>query len=133
MSPFAYNESIVNEYTPRTKEDAISHGYRWKDDIPATRGQEKDDPDPMKRIMKCSQCDRNYRFIDRELVFYKKLNLPLPTQCFNCRHQRRMSLRLPRKLWKRNCAKCSKDIETSYAPDRPEIIYCEQCYQTEIL
>jgi len=133
MSPFAYNESIVNEYSPLTKEQALAKGYRWKDDIPTTRGQEKDDPDPMKRIMKCIQCERNYRFIDRELVFYKKLNLPLPSKCFNCRHQRRMNLRLPRKLYQRQCAKCSKEIETSYAPERPEMIYCGQCYQQEVI
>jgi hypothetical protein len=129
MSPFAYNEAIVNEYSPRTKEDALAHGYRWKDDLPATRGQGKDDADPMKRINTCTQCDRNFRFIDRELLFYKKMDLPLPTQCFNCRHMRRMNLRLPRKLWKRQCAKCDKEIETSYAPNRPEIVYCETCYK----
>lgn len=133
MSPFAYNESIVNEYSPLTKEQALAKGYRWKDDIPSTKGQEKDDVDPMKRILKCDQCERNYRFIERELVFYKKMNLPLPTKCFNCRHQRRMNLRLPRKLHPRQCAKCQKDIETSYSPARPEIVYCEQCYQQEVI
>ena len=133
LSPFAYNESIVNEYTPRTKEDALSCGYRWKDDIPTTRGQENNDSDLLKRIMKCEECARNYRFIDREIVFYQKLDLPIPNKCFNCRHQRRMDMRLPRKLWKRECAHCKKDIETSYAPDRPEIIYCEKCYQQEVV
>lgn len=24
------------------------------------------------------------------------------------------------------------EFETSYAPDRPEIVYCEQCYQAEM-
>ncbi|MEK7583221.1 MAG: zinc-ribbon domain containing protein [Patescibacteria group bacterium] len=133
MSPFAYNESIVNEYSPLTKEQALAKGYRWKDDMPATHGQEHDDPDPMKRILKCDQCSRNYRFIERELVFYQKLNLPLPSKCFNCRHQRRMNLRLPRKLYDRHCAKCEKDIQTSYSPDHKEIIYCEQCYQQNVM
>lgn len=133
MSPFAYNESIVNEYSPLTKDQALAKGYRWNNDIPATHGQEHDDPDPMKRILKCDQCERNYRFIERELVFYQKLNLPLPTKCFNCRHQRRMNLRLPRKLYDRQCANCKQDIQTSYSPERPEIVYCEQCYQSEVM
>ena len=28
--------------------------------------------------------------------------------------------------------KCDVEFETSYAPDRPEIIYCEKCYQQEV-
>lgn len=133
MSPFAYNESIVNEYSPLTKQQALAQGYRWKDDLPKTVGQGKDDPDPMKRVNTCLECQRNYRFIERELVFYQKLNLPFPVRCFNCRHQRRMDLRLPRRLWKRECAKCAKDIETSYSPNRSEIVYCESCYQSEVM
>ncbi len=27
---------------------------------------------------------------------------------------------------------CPNEFETSYAPDRPEIVYCEQCYQSEV-
>ena len=29
--------------------------------------------------------------------------------------------------------KCPNEFETSYAPDRPEIVYCEQCYQAEVI
>jgi hypothetical protein len=28
--------------------------------------------------------------------------------------------------------KCEVEFETSYAPDRPEIVYCEKCYQQEV-
>jgi hypothetical protein len=28
--------------------------------------------------------------------------------------------------------KCKVEFETSYAPERPEIIYCEKCYQREV-
>ena len=28
---------------------------------------------------------------------------------------------------------CPTEFETSYAPERPEIIYCEQCYQAEVV
>jgi len=27
---------------------------------------------------------------------------------------------------------CPNEFETSYAPDRPEIIYCESCYNKEV-
>ena len=31
LSPFAYNETIAQEYYPLIKEQAIEQGYRWKD------------------------------------------------------------------------------------------------------
>ena len=154
MSTFAYNESIVNEYSPKTKEEALKFGYTWKDDLPITLGQEntsydqlpknpvKYDSELLKAVLKCKKCSRNYRFIDREITVYKKLGIALPENCFNCRHERRMKLRLPRKLWHRSCmcdkkhnnheGQCEVEFETSYAPDRPEIIYCEKCYQQEV-
>jgi len=46
------------------------------------------------------------------------------------------------KLWHRACmcdkknhehaGKCSNEFETSYALGRPEIIYCESCYNKEV-
>jgi len=43
-----------------------------------------------------------------------------------------MKLRNPRKLYTRNCDKCGKEIQTTYAPERPEIVYCENCYNKEV-
>ena len=69
MSPFAYNESIVNEYSPLTKEKALAFGYQWKDDLPITLGQENisrdvlpkdpniyDVDELLKYILKCKKC-----------------------------------------------------------------------------
>ena len=28
---------------------------------------------------------------------------------------------------------CLNEFETSYEPGRPEIIYCEKCYQAEVM
>ena len=50
-----------------------------------------------------------------------------------CRHFERLAKRNPLKLWDRQCAKCDKKISTSYSPDRPEVIYCEKCYQSEVV
>ena len=33
---------------------------------------------------------------------------------------------------KKTCQNCKKEFETSYAPDRPEIVYCESCYNKEV-
>ena len=100
-------------------------------------------------------CPRAFRIIAQELQFLKKFKLPLPRLCPVCRKQGRINLRNPLKLWHRTCqcagAKssngvytnttphthkdqpCPTEFETSYAPERPEIVYCETCYQQEVV
>lgn len=99
-------------------------------------------------------CATAFRITEVELAFYRKMNIPIPQKCSPCRRQDRLAMRNPRKLWKRNCQcagknseneiyqntsehfhsenHCSNEFETSYAPDRQEIVYCEECYQAEI-
>ena len=60
------------------------------------------------------------------------MNLPIPRKCFFCRHQDRIKRRGPYKFWDRKCEHCGKDIKTNYSPERPEIVYCEECYQKEV-
>ncbi|MFH0712431.1 MAG: hypothetical protein V2A55_01025 [Candidatus Jorgensenbacteria bacterium] len=176
FSPFAYNETIAQEYFPLTKEQAISQGYRWKDletkEYKVTKRPE-DLPDQIKdvddRILKetigcthasppaggCNeQCTTAFKIIEPELQFYRKMNLPLPRLCPNCRHYQRLKQRNPLKLWHRTCqcagdksensiysnntkhfhenGHCPNEFETPYSPDRKEIVYCESCYNAEI-
>jgi hypothetical protein len=145
LAPFAYNECIAQDNFPLTKEVAVSLGYRWEDGIQITKGKEtlkpeevpdniKDVPDTIKNeILKCVSCERNYKIIEQELVFYCKMNLPIPRKCFYCRHRGRIALRGPYKFWDRTCAHCSKSIKTNYSPERPEIVYCEDCYRSEVI
>ena len=146
LSPFAYNEAISNEYMPLSKEEALKQGFRWQDNIPSTSGQETMaldklvlnpadySDDLLKEIFKCEKCGKNYRFINREIVFYKKMELALPRHCSNCRHEKRMSLRNPRYLWDAKCSNCGDGIKTSYNPeDQIKFkIYCEKCYKKEV-
>ena len=147
LSPFAYNESIVNEYLPLSKEQAVAFGFTWLDVLPKTIGQGTmtfdslpDNPQAydatlLKEIFTCTECERNFRLIDRELTFYQRFNIAIPQQCFNCRHQRRMHSRYPRMLREDLCDCCGKDISISVSEhirsDRK--IYCEDCYKREVL
>lgn len=144
LAPFAYNETIAQDNMPLTKEEALAQGFRWEDDIQKTEGKEtirpEEIPDHIKdvkdsitnEILKCIDCNRNYKIIKPELLFYRKMVLPIPRKCFYCRHKDRITRRGPYKFWKRACDKCEREITTNYAPDRPEIIYCESCYQKEV-
>jgi hypothetical protein len=148
ISPFAYNESIVNEYMPKEKEEVLALGFKWKDNIPSTTGQETiahemlpKDPESydakklVTEILKCTSCSKNYKLIDREIAFYKRYKLPIPIECFNCRHKARMNLRPARFLRDSVCDKCGKQIKTSYKldPNKQEKVYCTPCYQQEVV
>ena len=85
-------------------------------------------------ILKCIKCDRNYNIINQELELYRRMNIPIPRECPNCRYLDRIALRPERKLWHRSCMKegCNNEFETPYAPDRTEKVYCESCYNKEV-
>jgi CxxC-x17-CxxC domain-containing protein len=78
--------------------------------------------------IECEITKKPFRIIKQELEFYRKHCLPIPRRHPDQRHLDRMNLRNPRKLFDRKCDKCGKDIKTTYAPDRKEIVYCESCY-----
>ena len=117
-SPFKYNETLAKDYFPDTKAEEIKTG---------TYGKENG-----KDVFACVDCKKNFKITPNEFAFYERMGLPLPLKDFECRMQDRLRKRNPRKLWKRQCMKCNTDIETTYAPDRPEIVYCESCYQQEV-
>jgi hypothetical protein len=143
LSPFCYNETIAGEYFPLSRENVIRHGWKWQEEQePAQNylGPKVDVPDDIRdvsddicqKILLCEVTGKPYKVIPQELKFYRKLNVPVPTKCPDQRHTERMALRNPRKLCVRSCAKCSKRIEAVYASDRPEIVYCEDCYLKEV-
>ncbi|MDA2921923.1 hypothetical protein MYX07_01515 [Patescibacteria group bacterium AH-259-L07] len=146
LSAFAYNESIVNEYIPLTKEQALAQGFRWEEDIPITSGKGTiahdelpTDPkgyskDLLNHVLKCDTCSRNYRLIQLEVNFYKNIGLSLPRECFNCRHQKRMNSRSARQLFRGTCAHCGVDFQTSYSLSQQKEyrIFCDNCYLHEV-
>lgn len=137
MSLFAYNETTAQDYFPLAREMAISKGYKWKDADPkdylpaSVEVADKIDnvsDNVVNELLACDQCKKNYRISRQELAFYRKLKLPIPLSCFDCRLKGRMALCNPRKLYVRECKGCAKIIKTTFAPQRPENIYCEECY-----
>ncbi|MAF20478.1 MAG: hypothetical protein CMI55_02225 [Parcubacteria group bacterium] len=149
LSPFGYNETMANEYFPLSEKQAIDQGFNWYDKpkaeykptIKAVNIPDdiKDiDNKILKEVIKCDNKDCHgtgvFRLIPREFKFYKKQGIPIPRLCPKCRHQERIKQRNPMKLWGRQCMKkgCPNKFQTSYSPDRKEIVYCEQCYNKEV-
>ncbi|OGZ89341.1 MAG: hypothetical protein A2581_00465 [Candidatus Staskawiczbacteria bacterium RIFOXYD1_FULL_37_110] len=153
FSPFAYNQTLAYDHFKLSKEEALKAGYLWKDpapqeyqitmkgeDLPETIEEVNDDI--LDAIISCTKCKKAFRVIKQELEFLRHEKIPLPRYCVDCRHSLRISQRLPSKLHYRQCmcdkpdhgheGKCTNEFETSYAPDRPEIVYCESCYNSEV-
>ncbi len=109
----------------------------------------------IREIIGCESCGRAYRVIASEILFCKKNNIPLPRKCGECRFKNRFALVNPPKFWHGKCrcaggaddrgiyqnevehfhgsGHCPNEFETSYAPGRLEIVYCEECYTTEVV
>ena len=69
--------------------------------------------------------DEEIAFLDRISPTYagKKLSVPPPTMCFDCRLQRRLAFYNSRALYKRKCDFSGKEIVSNYKPDAPFVIY----------
>ncbi len=154
VSPIAYNESLAHDFFPLQMEAANERGYTWRE--PNVREYEttmsaSNLPDMLadagenitKEVLECLSCRRAYRIIPIELQFYTRMNIPLPRHCYNCRFLERFKLVNKPLLWERTCmcgsvshahtGACQNIFETSYAPTSPDIVYCESCYQQDVV
>lgn len=141
LSPSGYNETMAQEYFTLTREEALAKGCNWSDHvkpkpeglkyIPAKNlpGSIEGIPDDITSyVLECEKDGKFFKVTPWELKFYRREKIPVPTLCPDCRHFARKSKINRRKLYDRTCMKCSTAIQTTYAPDRPEIVYCEKCY-----
>ncbi|MDO8664511.1 MAG: hypothetical protein Q7K44_03150 [Candidatus Liptonbacteria bacterium] len=104
-----------------------------------------------KEILKCEATGRFYRIHPQEYRFLKKYGLPLPRLSPKERDHRRWEQTKPRKLWNRQCScdyeiyknsivhkhhpdgRCPNNFEAAYSPDSLAIVYCESCYNREVV
>ncbi len=102
----------------------------------------------LKGVLKCQVSGKPFRLIPQEVAFYIEHHLPIPTKHPNQRSKERFMKKKPRKLWPGRCmcegqltggdgcqhqGRCTNEFETTYAPERPEKVYCEECYRKSVL
>ncbi len=150
LSPFWYNETVAQEYFPMTAEEVRAKGWNWYEGenkntyiwnhytpLPISQYDERvvwfdaatqHINECLNWIIQCEVTWKPFKVIKQELAFYIENSIPIPTKHPDQRHIERMNLRNPRKLYERTCAECQKEITTTYAPERPEKVVCEECY-----
>ena len=173
ISPFAYNNSLAIEHFPLSKEHVEKEGYKWQEEEERnykTTRDPQDLPDNIKDLSdsiteeiigcehkgECNEgCATAFKITPQEFQFYKKMKIPIPHLCPNCRHYGRLAQRNPLNLWHSACMcageksekdiyknetahshhgtkHCPNEFKTSFAPEKEEIIYCKECYDAEV-
>ncbi|MFA6520227.1 MAG: hypothetical protein WCT44_01315 [Candidatus Paceibacterota bacterium] len=146
LSPFAYNESIAQDYIPLDTQKVVQLGFRWREYTPGsykTTINGKDLPQTiievedsiLKEVIACEVTGRPFQITEQELSFYRRFNIPLPSVHPDERHNRRLRLRNGMRFYKRKCYTCDKIIDTTYRPVEeggPEKVLCTEDYNKEI-
>lgn len=145
ISPFAYNETIANNFFPLSKRETIAAGWRWHEpelhDYEITK-YPKDLPDHikdvdngiLKEVVACANCGRGFRIVKMELDFLRRMNLPLPRECPFCRVGEKFDEWVKEsKLTKRSCGKCGAEFDSPHTEkDYPKIL-CKKCWMYEVI
>jgi hypothetical protein len=146
LSPFAYNETIAQDYFPTDKVGSEKIGSRWREytsgvykitikgvDLPETIEEVTDSI--IDEVIECEITQKPFRITKQELIFYRMMNIPLPSIHPDERHNRRLKLRNPMILRKRMCFFGDKEVDTTYLPVEeggPEKVVCTEHYNKEI-
>lgn len=145
LSPFAYNETIAQNFFPFSQKEIQDQGYTWReaqkreykvskqaDELP---DHIKDITDEvLQEVIGCKKCGRGFKIIPQELTFLRQMNLPLPRECPFCRIDEKFQLWVKNlRILKRTCSKCGSEFETSYPEDEVAYILCKPCYQEELV
>jgi hypothetical protein len=146
ISPFAYNETVAQDYFPIGKKVAESEGYLWREyspgsykttikggDLPQTISEVGDSI--LNEVIECEITGKPFKILEQELNFYRRMNLPLPSVHPDERHNRRLQLRNPMILRKRMCYFSDKEVDTTYLPESeggPKKVVCTEHYNKEV-
>jgi hypothetical protein len=161
FSYLPYKATVAHEFFPLEESEAMTKGFTYYETAKQSYEitlQSVDISDHIKdvdknildEVIECAhkseckeECTGAFRIIQMELEFCKRMNISLPRLCPNCRHYSRLKLRNVPKYYSRACQcqsghfhgdkPCKNEFKTSYTPESHEIVYCESCYQNEVV
>jgi hypothetical protein len=79
----------------------------------------------------CQNCKCEFTVESEDFEFYKKISVPPPTFCPDCRFQRRLAFFNLINLYRRRCDLCDKEKISMYPPGAPYKVYCPQCWWSD--
>jgi len=142
LSFFGYHETVANEYFPLEESEAKALGFRWtEDERPIVEGEGvRSLPDTIvetvdeitSRPVECSTCSRLFRLTTQEIRSYRKLEVPAPLNCYDCRHRARDKRRNPRNLFHGVSALSGETLITTYPPERQQGVVTEAEFFSQV-
>ncbi|MCX6809872.1 MAG: hypothetical protein NTZ65_03965 [Candidatus Berkelbacteria bacterium] len=162
-SPFCFNETNAKEHFNLDCSEAKRIGSCWLDKdfsskysgpiytpkalsnylIGENPQAENEIAKCLQGVLKCKVTGQYFKIIPQELVACIKQRIELPTEHPDQRHKERLAKFNKMNLYSRQCmceetkhghnGRCKVEFETTYAPDRPERVYCESCYQKAVI
>ena len=163
ISPFGYNESGAMFHFPLNEQQAKKIGAKWqgrdysmKYDGPFYEPKDireyslDKNPKAEEEIKKCSQgiikCEvsgKPFRIVPQELALHIKNQVQLPRKHPDIRYKEQLEHFNKMNLYHRRCmcvqhdhghnGPCQTEFDTTYEIDQSEIVYCESCYQKEVV
>jgi hypothetical protein len=82
-------------------------------------------------VKTCQNCKARFTIEPDDFAFYKKMEVPPPTFCPDCRLQRRLIYMHNFQVYKRACDLCKKEVMSVYAPDADCVAYCPACWWSD--
>jgi hypothetical protein len=76
----------------------------------------------------CQNCKVDFVIEPEDFDFYKKMKVPPPSWCPNCRSARRLTYVGDRFFYKDICNMCGKNIVSLFNPDDNFTVYCNKCW-----
>jgi hypothetical protein len=150
VNPVPYNISVATSYKGYDDaEIAKRYGYRIEEilepvqeaggevlnssELPKDIGDVEDDI--LDKVIFDDKNKKHFRYIKKELDFYRRFNLPLPREHPSVRMEamRKKFGTVALEFYDRPCMKCGKTMQSVYALERPETVYCESCYNSEVV
>jgi len=83
----------------------------------------------MKKI--CTVSGKEFEITQKDLEFYERMGVPVPTLCPEERQRRRLSWRNERKLYHRTCDASGKKIISVFSSDKEYIVYDEEAWWSD--
>lgn len=139
---------VWRDIEPRVFQATLKAG-----DIPDAIGDVSDSI--LQDILECTSCSKAYRIIPQELQFLRSNGLPIPRECWECRYAFRRALRNQPHYTIRTCMcsggvserevyqnqnphfhdsqSCPNTFLTSFSPQDSSVVYCEECYNAEVV
>ncbi len=142
LRPFAYNESVANEFFPMKRTEVVAINWKWKDDVDSFAESVSDykiaddiadvDDEILDKVLVCEVSGRPYKVVKQELDFYRKMKLPVSRLAPKERLSRRFQSKAQHKLFERKCSECGVGFSTVFDLKTADEIYCEPCYLKKV-